>query len=136
MEKESYLLALAPYIVLNPVRAGLVRQPGRWKWCSYRATAGDEEPPPFLEVRWILTQFDARPERARWKYRRFVSAGKGVRIWDELKGGIVLGREDFVEGLKPLLQGKIRGGDRAAGEVGPPPEPRGTFRGCAGEGRS
>jgi len=26
-----------------------------------------------------------------------VSAGKGVRIWDELKGGIVLGREDFVE---------------------------------------
>jgi len=51
-------------------------------------------------------QPQTRKERARWKYRQFVSAGKGVRIWDELKGGIVLGREDFVEGLEPLLEGK------------------------------
>ena len=79
-------------------------------------------------------QPQTRKERARWKYRRFVSAGKGVRIWDELQGGIVLGREDFVEGLKPLLQGKIRGGDRAAGEVGPRPSLGELFAGAQERG--
>ena len=30
--------------------------------------------------------------------------GKGVRIWDELKGRIVLGREDFVGGSSPCCR--------------------------------
>jgi len=47
VEKESHLLELARYIVLNPVRAKLVRHPRAWRWSSYRATAGDEEPPSF-----------------------------------------------------------------------------------------
>ncbi|MGY4707263.1 REP-associated tyrosine transposase [Candidatus Bipolaricaulota sp. J31] len=106
VEKDPYLLELARYIVLNPVRAGLVRYPGRWRWSSYRATAGLEEPPAFLEVERLLSQFDPDPERARRKYRRFVAQGKGVEIWDELKGGVILGREEFVEKLKPVLQGK------------------------------
>ncbi|MGY4707037.1 REP-associated tyrosine transposase [Candidatus Bipolaricaulota sp. J31] len=106
VEKDPYLLVLARYIVLNPVRAGLVRYPGRWRWSSYRATAGLEEPPTFLEVERLLSQFDPDPERARRKYRRFVAQGKGVEIWDELKGGVILGREEFVEKLKPVLQGK------------------------------
>ena len=103
VEKESYLLEVARYIVLNPVRAGLVRSPGRWRWSSYRATAGLEEPPPFLEVGWLLSQFDRRPERARVMYRRFVAQGKGVELWSELKGGVILGEEGFVERLRPLL---------------------------------
>ncbi len=112
VEKDPYLLELARYIVLNPVRAGLVRYPGRWRWSSYRATAGYGEPPPFLEVEWLLSQFDPDPERARRKYRRFVFQGKGVEIWGELKGGVILGREEFVEKLKPVLQGK-----QATGEI-------------------
>ena len=32
VEKESYLLELARYVVLNPVRAGLVSHPGDWRW--------------------------------------------------------------------------------------------------------
>jgi len=84
----------------------LVRSPGRWRWSSYRATAGLEEPPPFLEVGWLLSQFDPRPERARRAYRRFVAQGKGITVWDELKGGVILGREKFVEELKPVLEGK------------------------------
>ena len=47
VEKESHLLELARYIVLNPVRAKLVRHPRAWRWSSYRATAGEEEPPAF-----------------------------------------------------------------------------------------
>ena len=28
----------------------MVRHPRAWRWSSYRATAGDEEPPPFLTL--------------------------------------------------------------------------------------
>jgi len=34
VEKESYLLELARYVVLNPVRAGMVRQPEEWSWSN------------------------------------------------------------------------------------------------------
>jgi REP element-mobilizing transposase RayT len=39
VEKEAYLLELVRYVVLNPVRAGMVRTPGEWPWSSYRATS-------------------------------------------------------------------------------------------------
>ena len=35
-----------------------------------------------------------------------MAQGKGVKIWDGLKGGVILGREKFVEELKPVLEGK------------------------------
>jgi len=57
VEKEGHLLELARYIVLNPVRAKLIRHPRDWRWSSYRATAGEEEGPKFLTVDWILSQF-------------------------------------------------------------------------------
>jgi REP element-mobilizing transposase RayT len=40
VDKETYLLELARYIVLNPVRAGMVRAAKDWPWSSYRATTG------------------------------------------------------------------------------------------------
>lgn len=40
VEKDSYLLELARYIVLNPVRAQMARTAVDWPWSSYRATAG------------------------------------------------------------------------------------------------
>lgn len=40
VDKESYLMELTRYIVLNPVRADMVRCPLEWPWSSYRATLG------------------------------------------------------------------------------------------------
>lgn len=37
VEKDSYLLELARYVVLNPVRARMVGDAGEWSWSSYRA---------------------------------------------------------------------------------------------------
>ena len=56
VERESYLLELCRYIVLNPVRAGLVKEAGRYPWSSYRATAGLEAAPAGLMVDWVLSQ--------------------------------------------------------------------------------
>ena len=40
MEKESYLLEVGRYVVLNPVRAKAVKKPEDWNWSSYRSTVG------------------------------------------------------------------------------------------------
>ena len=104
VEKDSYLLELSRYVVLNPVRAKMVRSAKDWKWSSYRATAGYEAPKQFVEVEWILSQFSADTTEAASQYRRFVRQGQGAEIWSELRGGILLGSEQFVQDLTPRLR--------------------------------
>jgi hypothetical protein len=41
VQKEFYVIELVRYIMLNPVRAGLVRRAEDWPWSSYRATTGE-----------------------------------------------------------------------------------------------
>ena len=36
IQAETYLLACMRYIELNPVRAGMVQDPGQYQWSSYR----------------------------------------------------------------------------------------------------
>ncbi|VAW68152.1 FIG00759408: hypothetical protein [hydrothermal vent metagenome] len=60
VEKDSYLLELSRYIVLNPVRAQMVRSVVNWRWSSYRAMTGQIKKPAFLEVDWVLSAFGKR----------------------------------------------------------------------------
>lgn len=97
VEKEAHLLELARYVVLNPVRAKMVRSCKGWHWSSYRATAGLEPAPSFLTTDWILSQFASLPASARDAYRRFVSEGRGGTVWESLRGQIYFGSEAFIE---------------------------------------
>ena len=106
VEKESHLLELARYVVLNPVRAKLVRTVQGWPWTSFRATSGQSDVPELLTVDWILSQFGPDRARAVRAYRRFVSEGKGVDVWEELRAGAFLGTDAFVKQLAPLLAEK------------------------------
>jgi len=103
VEKESHLLELARYVVLNPVRAKIVRSAKDWPWLSYRSAAGMTDASSFLTVDWILAQFHKNQRRAVGLYREFVKAGRAVEVWSELRGGILLGSDAFVDKLKPLL---------------------------------
>ncbi|MDD4903468.1 MAG: transposase [Candidatus Bipolaricaulis sp.] len=103
VEKDAYLLELVRYVVLNPVRAEAVRSARDWPWSSYRATAGMEQAPGFLTTSWILRQFHRTPERAMKLYRDFVKQGREVEAWSDLRGGILLGTDGFVDKLRPLL---------------------------------
>jgi len=58
VERDAYLLELARYVVLNPVRARMVKRPEQWVWSSYRAVIGQADRPPWLHIDWILGQFD------------------------------------------------------------------------------
>jgi len=56
VDKENYLLMLCRYIVLNPVRAGMVKDPKDYRWSSYQGTSGYQKIPG-LFTDWILSQF-------------------------------------------------------------------------------
>jgi putative transposase len=80
VDKDAYLREVCRYIVLNPVRAGLVAHPREWPWSSYRATAGEAPAPPFLTVTWVLSLGDTSVRAdAQRRYRQFVGAGLGER---------------------------------------------------------
>ncbi len=97
VEKDAYLLELARYIVLNPVRAGLTEEAGEWPWSSYRATAGLDPRPQWLSVDWIRAAFSPRPEAAGAAYQQFVAEGVGQGgPWEQLTGQVYLGSEAFV----------------------------------------
>ena len=92
VEKEIYLLELARYVVLNPVRAGMVKDIEEWPWSSYPAMIGESSSPPsgckrigywgssanngsvLLLLMWILF------ERA-WDCRVFGMLCAGKFIW-------------------------------------------------------
>ena len=98
VEKESYLLEVCRYVVLNPVRAGLVERPEGWSWSSYRGTAGLNKPHRSLTVDWILGQMGKEKRGAVKRYRAYVREGtRAEPIWKKVKGQSILGEEDFID---------------------------------------
>lgn len=107
VEKESYLLELCRYVVLNPIRAQMVENPKQWLWSSYCATAGFKKPPEYLSVDWILGLFSDRRKTAQERYRVFVKEGMNkTSPWEELEGQVFLGGKDFIEKFKEILSDK------------------------------
>jgi len=106
IQKESHLLEVCRYVVLNPVRAGIVERPEKWEWSSYNATAGKKTPHPCVKVDWVLAQFSEKSRMGQRRYREFVMAGiGGENIWKELKGQSLLGKNDFVDSLLGVVKG-------------------------------
>ncbi len=104
VQKETYLLELARYIVLNPVRAHMVRTAKDWPWSSYRATAGYIEPPKALNIDWLLAAFAVRKSTAIERYRKFVTEGnKQPKPWEQLKNQIYLGNDTFVDKMQSMI---------------------------------
>jgi REP element-mobilizing transposase RayT len=110
VEKESYLLELARYIVLNPVRAKMVERPEDYRWSSYRATVGLEQAPEWLTTSWILAQFAPSPLEASMVYRKFVDDGIGLQRspWDDLKHQIYLGTDEWLKKTRSWVESEER----------------------------
>lgn len=103
VEKEAYLLELARYVVLNPLRAGMVARAVDWPWSSYPAMVGEVIAPPWLAVDALLRAFGRTRREARMKYIDFVRAGVGLpSLWENLTGQIYLGGEAFIQRMAAL----------------------------------
>lgn len=103
MEADEYLMELARYVVLNPVRAGVVTKPEDWKWSSYRATAGEEKAPQWLATGRLLTWFSNSWAQARTRYKQFVAEGADKNVLDEVRQQVYLGGEAFVKQVQDAV---------------------------------
>lgn len=112
VDENAYLLEVCRYVDLNPVRARIARDPGNWRWSSYRAHTGNAISPAWLDTlavhgyllgRDAATAADRR--RAGVRYAALVAAGKGIKLWDDaLAQQIYLGGPEFVERMQALIE--------------------------------
>ena len=104
VEKEAYLLAVARYVVPNPVRGKLVENASHWRWSSYRQTAGVETPAPWLAAEELLEYFGGANRRGCEEYVQFISGGNGQPSpWKHLVGQIYLGRADWIAQIGDMI---------------------------------
>jgi hypothetical protein len=107
VEKESHLLEVIRYVVLNPVRAGAAKAPEDWPWSSYQGTCGRGEVHPSLSTDWVLGNFGQERQAAVSRFRSFVREGMTADSpFEKVRGQVVLGGERFFEMLQPLFEGK------------------------------
>ena len=102
VQREAHLLEVSRYIVRNPVGAGLVASAGDWPWSSFRATAGLESAPEWLDTSFLLEQFGSRRATAATKYREFVLDKDAASYdpWGQVLGQIYLGSASFAEAAR------------------------------------
>lgn len=113
VDADHYLLSLIRYIHLNPVRAGIVADPGDYLWSSHRAYLG-KTPPPWLYPDFALRLLGGPSSETAARYLAFMNSAEDCR-WGE--GGLkphadqpdVLGSDEFlahlcIDGWQPRLQ--------------------------------
>jgi putative transposase len=101
VERESHLLELARYVVLNPLRAGMVAQAEDYAWSSLRATAGLSAAPSWLTPGPLLARFGSRS-----RYLEFVREGVDAGSPWTARRGVLLGSEEVIERLAGRLDMK------------------------------
>jgi putative transposase len=74
-QNDGHLLEACRYTVLNPERTETPRRYDTWRWSSYRANAGLEPVPPWLDVDQLLAHFGPERTIAHRRYRAFIRAG-------------------------------------------------------------
>lgn len=105
VEKDSYLLELIRYVLLNPVRACMTKTAGQYPWSSYRAMLGKVSVPDWLNKGWVLGQFGEREPSVRNRFIEFIRSGSNQpRFWDNLRYQIYLGEEQFIQTIQSRME--------------------------------
>jgi putative transposase len=102
VQKDSYLLELSRYIVLNPLRAKIVSSLDDWQWSSHYFVS-HEHPPRWLDRDWLLRRFGDAHTVAVSAYQAFVLAGVGrASPLSATRHQILLGDDAFVSEYQQL----------------------------------
>lgn len=98
VDRENYLLQCHRYIECNPVRAGMVRHAGAYRWSSYRANALGA-PDPVVTPHQAVVALGATADERRAAYRGLFEQELGPEVIEEIRevtnGGFVLGSDAF-----------------------------------------
>lgn len=99
VEEGRYVLSLARYIVLNPVRLGYVAVPEQWAWSSHLSLLGVNICPRCIGRTELLSFFgvDVGAEVAIRRYKQYVIEGVGLPSpLVHLKHSLVLGSDRYL----------------------------------------
>ena len=101
VDKDAYLLELTRYIHLNPIRAGIVTDPEKYRWSSHRSYLDMNKENKLINPDVILSMFSSERGEAVKRYRIFVNEGIGEQnLLKDVVGQVILGRDVFIKEVK------------------------------------
>jgi putative transposase len=103
VQDDRYLLELARYIVLNPVRAKLVTYPGDWPWSSHAGLTGTRQAPGWASPASIWKRLAPQPGAAAHAFSEFIGRSHEAPAVGWSADG-VLGDEEFKRARRALLE--------------------------------
>jgi putative transposase len=113
IQTERYLLACMAYIDLNPVRAGLVADPGDYPWSSYSHYVG-RRPDKLVSPHPLYWELGNTPFSREAAYADLVHAGITAEqqraLTDSALRGWALGEPDYVADLQKRTQRRVSKG--------------------------
>lgn len=105
ISRDQYLLACGSYVELNPVRAGMVKDPRDYRWSSYRSYAYGKKD-SLVDEHPIYRELSKDEPNRRRKYREFVRWM--LRFKGAMKGEMdrraIYGSEVFANKLKKAYE--------------------------------
>jgi putative transposase len=105
VQQEHYLLSCQCYIELNPVRAGMVKDPGDYRWSSYRAHAFGVNP-KMWSPHPIYENLGTNKSEKQLAYRSLFVQTMDTEVVAKIRHcsntGLVLGTDSFREKVKQL----------------------------------
>lgn len=130
IDSEAYLLECMRYIELNPVRGGLVRQPGDYPWSSYACNAHGKMsalliPHPLMTDLGIDAQKRQHAYQELFKYSLDEDTVDTIRV--ALNQELVLGSEPFKDKIERLTTRQTRPGHSGRPRRGRAEEARGDY---------
>jgi len=113
VQEENYVLTCYRYIELNPVRAGMVKEPSEYPWSSYRTNALGEAN-DMISPHWLYTGLGKEAATRQQAYRDLFKGQLDSRVVDTIReatnGNFALGNDQFKEEIEQMLQRRARPG--------------------------
>jgi putative transposase len=105
VQDDIYLLNCLRYIELNPVRAGMVADPGDYRWSSYAAHGYGNTISMLTPHRLYVSLGETKSARSK-NYRRLIGESLGADVIAKIRHcankGLVLGTEKFEQQFEEI----------------------------------
>ncbi len=112
-QSQTYVLACHRYIELNPVRAGMVAHPGKYRWSSYAANANGARSAaltPHAEYIALGMTDTSRHKAYRALFADQLDPRMACAIRESTNGNVALGTTLFQADIESMLQRRARRG--------------------------
>ena len=111
IDTETYLLTCMRYIELNPVRAGMVKHPGEYRWSSYGIN-GQGKQDTLITPHPIYLALGASTEQRQTAYRELFRSHIDNDSLHEIRAALnhelVLGQSSFKDRVEALTNRQTR----------------------------